>query len=368
MAALTCFACGAEHDATVAQTVCGRCGKPLRVDLELSVAGPRETIASEVESIWRYERVLPVEREKAVTLGEGWTPLVPVIDRVWVKDEATNPTGSFKDRGMSVAVSAASASGARRLVAPSAGNAAGALAAYGAEAGLPVAVAMPADTPPGFVDECQSYNAEVELVDGTISDAGRWLREHRREGDFDMSTMREPYRVEGKKTMGYELFEQFDGDLPDVVIYPTGGGTGLVGMWKAWAEMEAMGWTDRAPRMVSAQAEGCAPVVRAFETASEDIEPWTDPETSAYGLRVPAPLGGFLCLRAIHDTDGTAVAIGERESAASRKVLAGVTGIDVCPEGGVAWAAYERLVAWGWIGDWERVVVFNTGAGSKYEV
>jgi threonine synthase len=284
-----------------------------------------------------------------------------------VKDEARNPTGSFKASGMSVAVSVARLFGARALSAPSAGNAAGALAAYGAAAGLPVVVAMPKDTPRPFVEECRLYGAEVHLVDGTIADAGKWLREHGPEGAFDVSTLREPHRIEGKKTMAYELFEQMEGSLPDVIVYPTGGGTGLIGMWKAFDEMQALGWIGEGrPRFVSVQAEGCAPVVRAFHEKAEVTEPWKDATTRAYGLRVPSPLGGFLCLRALYATKGTAVAVSEDAIVRATKELAARTGIDVCPEGGAAWAATMELRQSGWILPSERAVVFNTGTGLKY--
>lgn len=328
---------------------------------------PETVISPEVSSMWRYGPVLPVASESAVTLGEGWTPLIQVGSRTWIKDEASNPTGSFKARGMSMAVSAAALLGVERLTAPSAGNAAGALSAYGAAAGIPVLVSMPDDTPTAFVEECRHFGAEVELVAGTISDAGAWLAEHRRPGDFDLSTLKEPYRIEGKKTMGYELWEQFEGDLPDVIIYPTGGGTGLVGMWKAFDEMQAMGWigSDR-PRLVSVQAAGCAPVVAAFESGATTTQPWPDPVTSAYGLRVPSPIGGFLCLRALRETGGTAVAVPEDEIAAAATETARSSGVDVCPEGGAAAAALTRLRRQGWIGPQERVVVFNTGSGLKY--
>ncbi len=363
---IACFACGAAHDPTVLNTVCTACGLPLEVEIELPRT-PISTVVSDEPSLWRYAPVLPVPRSEAVSLAEGWTPLLQVDDRVWVKDESRNPTGSFKARGMTMAVSAARLLGARRLVAPSAGNAAGALAAYGARAGIPVRVAMPEDTPRPFVEECRNYGADVVLVEGTISDAGRWLAEHRDEDDFDVSTLKEPFRVEGKKTMGYELFEQFAGNLPDVVIYPTGGGTGLVGMWKAWNEMETMGWIEgRRPRLVSVQAEGCAPVVAAFESGSETTVTWKDPHTAAYGLRVPGPIGGFLCLRAIRETGGTAVAVPEDALWEAAHRLSASSGIDVCPEGGAAWAAFERLRDSGWINPGDRVVVFNTGTGLKY--
>jgi threonine synthase len=340
---------------------------PLRVDLLLPGGEPSEVIDLDLASMWRYSAVLPVDVSNAVTLGEGWTPLLDVEDNVSVKDEAQNPTGSFKSRGMAVAVSAAIRLGAQRLVAPSAGNAASALAAYGARAGVPVGVAMPDDTPDHFVNECRHYGAQVDLVAGTIADAGAFLAANRGPRDFDMSTLKEPYRVEGKKTMGYELFEQFDGDLPDVVVYPTGGGTGLVGMWKAWNEMEAMGWigADR-PRLVSVQTAGCAPIVKAFEEGADRTEMWESPDTTAWGLRVPGPIGGFICLQAIRETGGTAIAIGEHELYEQMPVLAAASGIDVCPEGGAAWAAYRRLRETSWIDPDERVVVFNTGTGLKY--
>ena len=366
-ATLTCFACGRPHDASVQATVCEACGRPLRVDVALPVGAPSDHIRAEVGSLWRYDAVLPVDRAAAVTLDEGWTPVLEVAEHVWVKDESRNPTGSFKARGMSLAVSAAVARGAQRLVAPSAGNAAGALAAYGARAGVPVAVAMPVDTPQPFVDECRHYGAQVDLVDGTIADAGRFLAKRRRPDDVDVSTMKEPYRVEGKKTMGYELFEQFDGDLPDVVVYPTGGGTGLVGMWKAWDELEDMEWIGgRRPRLVAVQADGCRPVVEAHRRGASVTDPWPQPSTTAYGLRVPSPIGGFLCLRALQATGGTAIAVSEDRIRAAAGALAARSGLDICPEGGAAWAAYEMLVGQGWIGPDEHTVVFNTGTGLKY--
>lgn len=364
---LVCFACGRHHDARGLATVCEDCGSPLRVELDLPGGSPEQRIRADDASLWRYDDLLPVARRSAVTLGEGWTPLIEVADRVWVKDEARNPTGSFKARGMSVAVSAAVERGAQRLVAPSAGNAAGALAAYGASAGVPVVVAMPADTPRSFVEECRHYGADVHLVDGTIADAGRFLAERVQPTDVDVSTMKEPYRVEGKKTMGFELFEQFGGDLPDVVVYPTGGGTGLVGMWKGWDELERLGWIDgRRPRLVSAQAQGCAPIVEAFRRGASRTEPWPEPSTTAYGLRVPSPIGGFVCLRALEATRGTAVAVPEAQIHQAARDLAAASGLDICPEAGAAWAAFGRLRDTGWIAAGERTVVFNTGTGLKY--
>ena len=369
---LACFRCGTEHDKNALQTVCTRCGMPLRVDYDLaSIRLTPADLRGRVSSLWRYAEVLPIAPADAVSLVEGWTPLLAATDRLWVKDESRNPTGSFKARGMSVAVSMARALGARSLAAPSAGNAAGALAAYGAAAGLPVRVAMPEDTPRAFSDECRHYGAEVHLVPGTIADAGRWLRESSRPGDagaFDVSTLKEPYRIEGKKTMAYELFEQLEGDLPDVILYPTGGGTGLVGMWKAFLEMEALGWLapGKRPRLVSVQAEGCAPVVKAFDAGDEVTVPWEHAETRAYGLRVPSPIGGFLCLRALRETNGTAIAVPEAAIAPATRELARRTGIDVCPEGGAAFAALAQLRACGWTKEQDRVVLFNTGTGLKY--
>lgn len=365
---LTCFDCGAHWPADRLQTICPDCGMPLRVDVSLTPGtGPDEVVDGSESSMWRYHGVLPVSPERAVTLSEGWTPVLEVENGVWMKDEARNPTGSFKARGMSMAVSAAVSLGAGRLVAPSAGNAAGALSAYGAAAGVPVLVAMPEDTPAAFIKECRHYGAEVELVAGTIADAGRWLAEHRTEDDFDLSTLKEPYRIEGKKTMAYEIWEQFDGVLPDVIVYPTGGGTGLVGMWKAFGEMQTMGWIGpERPRLVSVQAAGCAPVVAGLEADTERTEPWANASTTAYGLRVPSPIGGFICLRAIRETNGTAVAVPEEEIHAAAGRLASQSGIDVCPEGGAAWAALARLRRDGWLGKDERVVVFNTGTGIKY--
>jgi threonine synthase len=374
LTSLACFACGAVYDAHVPQGVCTRCGMPLRVDyvLDSTIAPPVAATAparTAVSSLWRYADVLPVTDDAIVTLSEGWTPLVPADEGVWIKDEARNPTGSFKARGMAVAVSVARLLGARALMAPSAGNAAGALAAYGARAGLPVTVAIPDDTPRAFIEECRLYGATVHLVPGTIADAGRWLKTNGPAGAVDVSTLREPYRLEGKKTMAYELYEQLDGALPDVIVYPTGGGTGLVGMWKAFDEMKRMGWlsdASRLPRLVSVQAAGCAPVVRGFQEHAEKTEPWEGATTRAYGLRVPAPLGGFLCLRAIRETGGTAVAVSEAAIAPATRALAARSGVDVCPEGGAAWAATSELRSTGWIRGGERVVVFNTGTGLKY--
>jgi threonine synthase len=338
---------------------------PLRVDYDLSrVRLKLSDLAGRVPSLWRYREVLPLAEGDEISLSEGFTPLLPVQPRVWVKDEARNPTGSFKARGMAVAISMAKHLGARALSAPSAGNAAGALAAYGARSGLPVTVAMPEDTPAPFFSEC----ATVHRVSGTIADAGKFLREHGPKDAFDVSTLREPYRIEGKKTMAYELVEQMQGEVPDVILYPTGGGTGLIGMWKAFAEMEQLGWirAGRRPRFVSVQAEGCAPVVKAFREGAERTAPWPNPHTRAYGLRVPAPLGGFVCLQALRETNGTAITIRDEDTELATRDLAARTGIDVCPEGGAAWAALARLRESDFVRENDTVVVFNTGTGLKY--
>jgi threonine synthase len=367
VAALTCFSCGSSHDPTRLNNVCDRCGLPLKVEVALPDGDMRSLVDTDVPSMWRYSEVLPIDRADAVSLGEGWTPIIEVEDDVWLKDESGNPAGSFKSRGMSMAVSAAVRLGAQRLVVPTAGFAGAALSAYGAETGVQVTIAMPRDTPTTIVDECLSNGATVHLVDGTIADAGRWLADNREAGEFDVSTLKEPYRVEGKKTMGYELYEQFGFTLPDVVIYPTGGGTGLVGMWKAWDEMEQMGWIDKTrPRLVCVQSSGCAPIVEAHNRGELVTRPWPNPETKAFGLRVPAPIGGFLCLSAIRETRGTAVAVPDPVLLDTMDEMTDVTGVDMCPEGGAAWAAFRELRAAGWIEPGEKVVVWNTGSGNSY--
>ncbi len=342
---------------------------PLRIDYDVASIRLRlDDLPGRAPTLWRYRELLPLEEGDEVSLAEGFTPLLRVEDGVWVKDESRNPTGSFKARGMALAVSMARHLGATALQAPSAGNAAGALAAYGARAGVPVTVAMPEDTPAGCFAECRSYGAVVHAVAGTIADAGAYLREHPVPGAVDVSTLREPWRIEGKKTMAFELVEQLGGAVPDVVLYPTGGGTGLIGMWKAFDEMERLGWipAGRRPRFVSVQAAGCAPVVRAFLAGNERTEPWIDPKTRAWGLRVPAPLGGFLCLRALRETQGTAIAVEDVAIERATAELAARSGLDICPEGGAAWAALALLRMNGFVRPDDTVVVFNTGAGGKY--
>jgi len=369
LSGVRCFDCETRHDPRQLLTVCTKCGLPLRVDYDLSrVRLQLGDLLGRPPSLWRYRELLPLQEGDEISLTEGFTPLLPVEPNVWVKDEARNPTGSFKARGMAVAISMARHLGVRALSAPSAGNAAGALAAYGARAGLPVTVAMPDDTPAPFFDECELYGATVHKVKGTIADAGRFLREQGPKDAFDVSTLREPYRIEGKKTMAYELVEQMGGEVPDVVLYPTGGGTGLIGMWKAFQEMEQLGWIARSqrPRFVSVQASGCAPVAKAFHDGAERTVPWPDPHTRAYGLRVPSPLGGFLCVRVLRESNGTAIAIADDETERATRALAARTGIDVCPEGGAAWSALAKLRESGFIDSTHKVVVFNTGTGLKY--
>jgi threonine synthase len=369
LAGVRCFACETTHDPRTLLSVCVKCGMPLRVDYDLgAIRWQLSDMRGREPTLWRYREVLPLLEGDETSLAEGFTPLLNVAPNIWVKDESRNPTGSFKARGMVMGVSMAKHLGAQGLSAPSAGNAAGALAAYGARAGLPVTVAMPVDTPKPFFDECELYGATIHRVAGTIADAGKFLREYGPRDTFDMSTLREPYRIEGKKTMAYELVEQFDGEVPDVVLYPTGGGTGLIGMWKAFKEMVTLGWipAGRSPRFVSVQAAGCAPVVKAFHEGADRTDPWPNAQTKAYGLRVPSPLGGFLCVRALRESGGTAVAVEEDQIAIATSQLAALSGIDVCPEGGAAWVALHTLQASGFIQPQHRVVIFNTGTGLKY--
>jgi threonine synthase len=327
--------------------------------------------------LWRYFELLPVHsRQSVVSLGEGWTPLLAAprlgarlgVRRLYVKDESRNPTGSFKARGMTTAVSVARDLGATALAVPSAGNAAGALAAYAARAGLAAHVFMPADTPRANQIECEIAGATVTLVDGLITDCARFVAERReKEAWFDVSTLREPYRLEGKKTMGYELAEQLGWDLPEVIVYPTGGGTGLIGMWKAFDEMEQLGWIDsRRPRLISVQAAGCAPIVRAYSEGLDYAPSWDDAQTIASGLRVPRALADFLILRVVRASGGCAVAVEDESLIAGAGELAASEGVFAAPEGGACVAALRTLVASGEIDPEERVVLFNTGSGVKY--
>ena len=356
------------------------CGAPLSVHYDLdavrAVLSPAELRQRET-TLWRYREVLPLRDPlQAVTLGEGCTPLLDLprlrarlgCARLLLKDESANPTNSFKARGMALAVSRARELGLRHLAIPSAGNAGSALAAYAARAGLDATVFMPRDTPRAFVEECAAYGAHVELVDGLIHDCGRAVREQAAaRGWFDVSTLKEPYRLEGKKTLGYELAEQLGWRLPDVIVYPTGGGTGLVGMWKAFAELQRLGWIDaRRPRMVCVQSDGCAPIVRAFHAGAASAALWEGAETFALGLRVPAAIGDFLMLRALRESGGDAVAVSDAEIGVAGRDLALCEGIFPAPEGAATWAAALRLRDGGGLHDGDSVVLFNTGGWYKY--
>jgi threonine synthase len=377
---IECGLCGTAQDADRLWNLCPDCGKPLlaRYDLEAaSQALTREQIAGREATLWRYRELLPVRDTRfALCLGEGWTPLVHAerlgqavrFERLYVKDEGLNPTASFKARGLGVAISRAYEMGVSEVSIPSAGNAAGAMSAYAALAGMESHVFMPQDVPPLFVAECRALGAQVTLIDGLITDCGRVAAEEvSRFGRFDMSTLKEPYRIEGKKTMGYELAEQMGWTLPDVIIYPTGGGTGLIGMWKAFDEMEKLGWIGaERPRMVTVQSEGCAPMVRAFHEGQEFAAPWEGARTIADGLRVPAAVGDFLILRALRESNGTAVAVRDEELMEAASHIGATQGIFACPEGGATLAAFAKLRDQGWIADEETVVLFNTGSGLKY--
>ena len=373
---LECSACGKKYDANREQHLC-TCGKPLlaKYDLKRAAASLNlETLKSRTRSMWRYAEVLP--DDPPVTLGEGMTALIPAkrlgasmgLERLYVKDEGLNPTGSFKARGMTAAVTRAKQLGARALAAPTAGNAGGALAAYAAAAGLPAVIVMPADTPSANVMECEAFGAKVVKLNGLISDCGKYVAERKdQEGWYDVSTLKEPYRIEGKKTMGYELWEQLGGKLPDVIFYPTGGGVGLIGMCKAFDEMQEMGWIGaERPRMVAVQAEGCAPIVKAWEAHREVSEFFQNAATLASGLRVPGPLGDFLILRMLRQTRGTALTVTDDEMLKDGKELASLEGIFAAPEGAATVSAARKLAASGWIKPSETVVLFNTGTGYKY--
>jgi len=317
--------------------------------------------------MWRYAEVLPAD-EDVVTLGEGITPLLPSKDHpdLWIKDESKNPTRSFKSRGMSAAVTMARHLGAKSLATPTAGNAGAALAAYGARAGLPVFVAMPRDTPQSIIEECRGYGAQVELVTGVITDAARRVQQYiAANGGFDLSTLKEPYRIEGKKIMAYELLEDL-GRLPDLILYPAGGGTGLIGMWKAFDEMQRLGWIgNERPRMFAVQSDGCAPIVRAFDQGLDNAPEWESPRTSAWGLRVPRAIGDRLMLRALRQSNGGAIAVEESQIEPAAQEFRMQEGIDVGPEGGAAFLGFRRLMEKGLIRRGDVAVVFNTG-GNKY--
>lgn len=377
---LECAACGTRHEAGKLHNVCIACAKPLlpRYDLERAARTlTRESLASRRPDMWRYREVLPVSDDaNIVSLGEGWTPLLSAdrlgkslgMKQLMIKDESLNPTQSFKARGMAAAVSMAKELGVTKVAAPSAGNAGGALAAYAARAGMEAHIFVPRDTPRANVVECEQVGAHVTLIDGLITDCGAEVaRRKDAEGWFDMSTLKEPYRVEGKKTLGYELAEQLGWTLPDVIIYPTGGGTGLVGMWKAFDEMQELGWIGSTrPRMVTVQSATCAPIVRAFEKGDRFAEMFPDAATVASGLRVPKAIGDFMILDAIRTSGGTAVSVSDEDLLGAVKEIGKAEGLFVAPEGGACLPALRVLFERKLVDRDERVVLFNTGAGIKY--
>jgi threonine synthase len=375
---LECSHCDNVRDASGLPDVCPECGLPWLVRYsELPAPDVKKDMGARPWTMWRYRELMPLgPLEQPVSLGEGMTPLVRVrsvekrfnLKRVFVKDEGQNPCGSFKSRGLSAAVTRASLAGAEAFTIPTAGNAGVSLAAYGRAARIPVRVFAPRATPSTILEQIRLYGAELELLDGHIGDCGKAARAYASEsGAVDMSTLREPYRIEGKKTLGLELAEQMQWTLPDCIVYPTGGGTGLIGMWKAFDELSRAGWiSTHQPRMVSVQSSGCAPVVKAFDEGADAPEPWPDPVTIAAGLRVPGPLGGRLILEAIRESGGRAVAVDDAALDAARRQLAEDEGIDACPEGGATVAAIEPLVESGTISEDDTVVLFNTGAGWLY--
>lgn len=373
---LECSVTGERYEAGTVQNL-SRTGMPLLVRYDLKTAREnwnRDWLANGPRSMWRYAPVLPVSKPAAmVSLGEGWTPLLKLkryggYKNLWLKDEGMNPTGSFKARGLSCAVSMCKELGIQKVAIPSAGNAASAMAAYAAAAGIEAHIFMPKDVPQSNYIECKAFGTNVTLVDGLISDCGRIVAERKdAEGWFDVSTLKEPYRIEGKKTMGYELAEQMQWRLPEVIFYPTGGGVGLIGMWKAFDEMEELGWIgSERPKMIAVQVEGCQPVVRAFEQGDEHSEFWQGASTVASGLRVPKPLGDFLVLQAVRKSGGTAVAVSDADMMQAGVRLATADGIFVAPEGAACMAALDKLVASGFLRADERMVIYNTGSGLKY--
>ena len=378
---LECSVCGDRHSPHEVQSFCRSCGKALVARYDLYSARSsfsRTSLRDRLPSLWKYSELLPIEKEEnVVSLGERMTPITQMpklgemlgLPRLLVKDEGQLPTGSFKSRGLAMAVSKAKELGIRAVCIPSAGNAAGALAAYAARAGMEAFIFLPEDTPEINIKECLVCGSHVELVKGNISDAAKRMNELRKAnpGWFDVSTLKEPYRLEGKKTMGYELAEQLDWQLPDVVVYPTGGGTGLIGMWKAFDEMEQLGWIgSKRPKMISVQSSGCAPIVRAFKEKKEDSQFWENAETIASGLRVPKAFADHLILDAVYKSGGSAVAVSDDEIIAMVYEIATIEGLFVCPEGAAAFASLRYLLSEGRIGETDTVLVFNTAAGTKY--
>ncbi|QJW88371.1 threonine synthase [Spirosoma taeanense] len=377
---LQCSYCGKTHSAHVRQTLSGCCRAPLLSQYELD-ASPlsREDLLTRPSTLWRYAELLPVfQAENRVSLGEGWTPLLPVdrlagqygLHQLSLKDEGLNPTGSFKARGLSLAISKAKENGERACIVPTAGNAGVATAAYCARAGLEAVVVMPRHTPDAFKEECLAYNAQLILIDGLINDCAAKVQEMNQTGAyFDVSTLKEPYRVEGKKTMGYEIAEQLNWQLPDVIMYPTGGGTGLIGIWKAFHELKQLGWItphQPLPRMVAVQADQCCPVVDTFDGKQPNSKQYIGKPTLANGLAVPRPIGEPLMLKVLRESNGTALAVSENEMLEGVSELARQEGFFVAPEGGAIWAATKKLLRQGWLQPNEHVLLLNTGSGQKY--
>ena len=377
---LECTYCNASYSAEELHRVCDECGKVLypRYDLDAArLALDRNSLRDRAPNMWRYFEVMPVlDESNVITLGEGFTPIFKAerlgaemgCSDLLIKDEGLNPTASFKARGLSAAVSKARELGITKLTMPSAGNAGGAMAAYAAKAGMEAYLFMPRDAPEANRVEIEVAGGNLTLVDGLIGDAGQASRKRAaEEGLFDISTLQEPYRVEGKKTMGYEIAEQMDWTLPDAIIYPTGGGTGIVGMWKAFAEMEAMRWVDsRRPKMYAVQSDGCAPIVRAFKEGTEFAEPWENATTMAAGIRVPSAIGDYLILEAIRDSGGGALTVTDDEIRHYIGQIASLEGIFVCPEGAATAAALKKLLLAGDLSPDETILLLNTGSGLKY--
>ncbi len=377
---LECTRCGKEHDSNSVQTVCRDCAGVLFARYRLDDATKhlsKQILHSRVKSMWRYRELLPVKDESnVVTLGEGFTPILQLkkagastaLKRLFMKDDGLIPTGTFKARGMASAISKCKELGVGKVSVATAGNAGAAMSAYAARAGMQAYVFMPIETPAPIRLECEVFGAHVTLVDGSISDAGGAIEQERvKNGWMDLSTMKEPYRVEGKKTMGFEIAEQFDWALPDVIVYPTGGGTGIVGMWKAFEELEKLGWiSGKKPRLVSVQPSGCAPVVRAMEEGKEACEPWENPHTIAGGLQVPKAYGDYLILRALRNSHGTAVSVSDGEISRGMKELAKEEGVWICPEGAATYASLPRLRESGFLERDENVLLYNTGLGLLY--
>lgn len=377
---LECTSCGKMYPKEQLLNLCTDCALPIfaRYDLDrASTIIDKDQLLQRESTMWRYREMMPIENEDyIVSLGEGWTPLVHAkhlgellgYSKLYLKDESLNPTGSFKARGMSVAISQAKEKGVKKIAIPTAGNAGCATAAYAAKARMEAHIFMPSDTPIAFQVACEQYGAVVEKTDGLISDCGKIITERKKEeGWFDISTLKEPYRVEGKKTMGYELAEQLNWQLPDVIIYPTGGGTGIIGMWKAFQELEEIGWIDsKRPRMISVQAEGCAPIVRAFNKGLDKAPPFENAETVASGLRVPSAIGDYLILQSIRESNGYALAVSDDALLDGVKLLGKTEGIFAAPEAGAAVASLALLLEKGQIDQHQQIVLFITGGGTKY--